>query len=138
MVEKTHLAGLWPALYDPFRNVGRRMAELLAPASDASSDDNAYHISVELPGVREDDIDVSVHDGVINVTGEKKSEREEKGDTWFFSERQFGSFSRVFRLPADADGSKIDAKLKDGVLEITVPKMSPEKDGAKKVKISKG
>lgn len=138
MVEKTHTAGLWPALYEPFRNMGTRVAEWLAPASDASSDDSAYRISVELPGVSEKDIDVSVHDGVVSVKGEKTSEREEKGDTWFFSERQYGSFSRSFRLPADADGDKIDAKLKDGVLQITVPKNAPDKPKARKIKIGKG
>ncbi|VAV96406.1 Heat shock protein Hsp20 [hydrothermal vent metagenome] len=138
MVEKSHMSGLWPALYEPFRNMGTRMAEWLAPASDASSDDDAYRITVELPGVSEKDIDVSVHDGVVSVKGEKTSEREEKGDTWFFSERQYGSFSRSFRLPADADGDKIDARLKDGVLEITVPKNAPDKPKARKVKIGKG
>ncbi len=138
MVEKTHISGLWPALYEPFRNMGTRMAEWLAPASDASSDDDAYRITVELPGVSEKDIDVSVHDGVVCVKGEKTSEREEKGDTWFFSERQYGSFSRSFRLPADADGDKIDAKLKDGVLSIKVPKNAPDKPKARKIKIGKG
>lgn len=137
MVEKSHTAGLWPAFYEPFRNMGSRMSEWLAPASDASSDENAYRISVELPGVEEKDIDVSVHDGVVSVKGEKSSQREEKGDTWFFSERQYGSFSRSFRLPADADGDKIEARLKDGVLDISVPKNAPDKPEVKKVAIKK-
>ncbi|SLN32747.1 Spore protein SP21 [Roseovarius litorisediminis] len=140
MVEKsqTHSTGLWPSIYEPFRSLGTRMADWLAPASDASADDNAYRITVELPGVDEKDIDVQVHEGVVSVTGEKSEEREEKGDTWFFSERQFGSFSRSFRLPADADGEKVDASLKDGVLTISVPKTKPKLPEAKKVKISKG
>jgi len=98
MVEKTHTAGLWPALYEPFRNMGTRVAEWLAPASDASSDDSAYRISVELPGVSEKDIDVSVHDGVVSVKGEKTSEREEKGDTWFFSEWSCPAYVPVSQL----------------------------------------
>lgn len=138
MVEKSHTAGFWPSLYEPFRNVGTRMAEWLAPASDASADDAAYHITIELPGVEEKDIDVSVHDGVVSVKGEKTTEREEKGETWFFSERQFGSFSRSFRLPGDADGDKVDAQLRNGVLTILIPKSQPQVAQAKKVKINKG
>lgn len=138
MVEKSLSTGLWPSFYEPFRSFGTRVAEWLSPASDASADENSYRISVELPGVEEKDINVSVHDGVVTVKGEKSSEREEKGDTWFFSERQFGSFSRTFRLPVDANGDKIDAKLKDGVLSLSVPKHSPKAPEATKVKISKG
>lgn len=138
MVEKSHTAGLWPSFYEPFRNIGTRMSEWLSPASDASADENAYRISMELPGVEEDNIDLAVHDGVVTVKGEKSSEREEKGDTWFFSEREFGAFSRTFRLPPDADGDKIKASLKDGVLSIEVPKQSPQATKGKTVKISKG
>ena len=76
---------------------------------------------------------------MVTVKGEKKTSREEKGDTWYFSEREYGSFSRTFRLPADADENGVKADLKDGVLTIMVPKLSPEKGtGSKKVQISKG
>lgn len=136
MVEKT-TSGLWPSLYDPFRTWGQRLTEFLSPASDAKLQDDAYHITVELPGVEEKDMDLTVHDGVVTVQGEKKTEREEEGDTWYFSERQYGSFSRSFRLPPDADDTKVDAKLKDGVLTITVPKSEPKAQGAKKVEIKK-
>lgn len=138
MVEKTHTSGFWPSLYDPFRQVGSRIAEWIAPASEASVGDNAYTISVELPGVAEEDIDVSVADGVLTLKGEKRTEREEKGETWFFSERQYGSFSRSFRLPPDADPSQISGALKDGVLTVTVKKQKASKPDATKVKISQG
>lgn len=72
------------------------------------------------------------------LTGEKLTEREEKGETWFFSERQYGSFSRSFRLPPDAEGDKVDAQLKDGVLRITIPKTTPERKNNGNVKIHKG
>lgn len=137
MVEKSHTSGLWPTFYEPFRHLGTRMADWLSPASDAKSDETAYRITMELPGVEEKDIDISVHEGVVTVKGEKSAEKEEKGDTWFFSERQYGAFSRTFRLPADADGDKIAADLKDGVLTLSVPKASPKVAEAKKVKITK-
>ena len=138
MVEKSYAAGLWPSLTEPFRSFGTRVADWLAPASDASTDGAAYRITMELPGVAEDDIDLSVHDGMITVKGEKSSSREDKGDTWFFSERQYGAFSRSFRVPADGQADKVEAQLKDGVLTITVPKKAPAEEKSTKVTISRG
>jgi HSP20 family protein len=139
MVEKSHTSGFWPSLYDPFRTIGSRIAEWVAPASEASVNDNAYTIAMELPGVAEDDIHLTVEDGVVTVTGEKKTSREEKGESWYFSERQFGSFSRSFRLPPDADEAAVKAALKDGVLTVTLPKRAPSApEGAKRVPIERG
>jgi HSP20 family protein len=138
MVEKSHVAGFWPQLYEPLRNFGTRVADWLAPASDASSDEAAYRITMELPGVEEKDIDLSVHDGVISIKGEKTATREEKGETWFFTERQYGSFSRSFRLPPDADGEKVEAHLKDGVLSVTIPRRDSAAPEGRKVAIKRG
>ena len=107
MVEKSHTSGFWPSLYDPFRQMGERVREWLAPASEASGSDNAYTITVELPGVEEKDIDLSVDDSVVTLKGEKRTEREEKGETWFFSERQYGAFSRSFRLMVESESLKV-------------------------------
>lgn len=137
MVEKTPLSTFWPSLYDPFRQFGSKLADWVAPAAAASSSDNAYTISIELPGVNEDDISVTAENGMISIKGEKKTEREEKGDTWYFSERQFGSFQRSFSMPADADEAAVNATLKDGVLTVTVPRKAPKAKEAKKVKISR-
>ena len=137
MVEKTPASTFWPSFYEPFRNFGTRLSDWLAPASEASSDEKAYRIAIELPGVEEKDIDVTVDEGMVTVKGEKKEEREEKGDTWYFSERQYGSFSRSFRLPADADQGKVSADLKDGVLTLTVARTAPELAKTRKVPIGK-
>lgn len=139
MVEKSLASSFWPSFYEPFRNLGARVAEWLAPASEASSDDTSYRIALELPGVEEKDMEITVAEGLVTVKGEKKSAHEEKGDTWYFSERQYGSFSRSFRLPADADGSKVAAALKDGVLTLTVARQT--RDGgatARRVPIGRG
>lgn len=137
MVEKSHTSGFWPSLYDPLYQLGERVSEWLAPASEASGDDDAYRIAVELPGVEESHIHLSVEDGVVLLKGEKRTEREEKGEAWYFSERQYGSFSRSFRLPPDAIGEQVDAQLKDGVLTITIPKAAPKKQETAKVEIRK-
>ncbi len=138
MVEKTPLGTFWPSLYEPFRQFGGKLADWVAPAAEASSGEDAYRITMELPGVAEDDIRLTVENGVVAVRGEKKTEREEKGDTWYFSERQYGSFQRSFRVPADADEAKVSADLKDGVLTITVPRRAPAEQGGKRVQITKG
>ena len=138
MVEKSHASGFWPSLYDPLRQMGERVKDWLAPASEASGTDNAYTITVELPGVAEEDIDLSVESDVVTLRGEKRTEREEQGKTWFFSERHYGAFSRSFRLPQDAKSDEVDAHLKDGVLTITVPKTAPNKSKSGKVEIRKG
>ncbi len=138
MVEKTHTGGFWPHLYDPLRQAGARLAEWVAPASEAAGREDAYRISVELPGVAEKDIELSVEDGVVTLKGEKRTEREETGETWFFSERQYGAFSRSFRLPPDADAAKVDAALKDGVLTVTVPKQANTPPESAKVAIRSG
>ncbi len=137
MVETNQSAGLWPHLTSPLRNFGTRLSEWLSPASDASSDEAAYRISVELPGVSEEDVDLSIDGGVLIVSGEKTTTREDKGDTWFFSERQYGSFRRSFRLPADADDAAVTAHMKDGVLQITVPRRAPDASTGRKIQVKR-
>ena len=136
MVESATPGGLWPSIYQPFARAGARLGEWLSPASEASSNESNYCISVELPGVAEEDVTLDVHDGVVTLKGEKREHTEKKGENWFFSERSYGAFSRSFRLPADADGDKAEATLKDGVLTIDVPRL-PADAGRKSVKISK-
>jgi HSP20 family protein len=138
MVESSHTAGRWPALYEPFRNFGQRVADWVAPRSDASVGEDAYEINIELPGVNPEDVDVSVHQNLLKVKGEKKSEREETGKDFFFSEREFGSFERSFRLPSDADPAKIEATFTDGVLKLRVARVVEKEPEATKVKIKRG
>ena len=138
MVEKSHTSGGWPSVFEPFRTMGRQVADWFAPASEASVNGDGYRVVMELPGVEDKDIDVSVHDGVLTVKGEKRSSREEKGETWYFSERQYGAFSRSFRLPPDADEGAVSADLKDGVLTVTVVKSAPASPEAKRIEVRKG
>ena len=137
MVERPLSSGLWPQMWEPLRNFGTRVGDWLSPASEASADTKDYRISLELPGVDEKDIDITVNAGVVTVKGEKKTSREEKGETWYFSERQYGAFSRSFRLPSDADETAVKAELKKGVLTVTVPqKVLAAEKGGKKVAIA--
>lgn len=135
MVEQLHTAGWWPSIYEPLRSFGQKVAEWVAPRSDASSVEDSYEINVELPGVKPEDVDVSVHGNNITVRGEKHFEREEKGRTFFFSEREYGAFQRTFRLPGDADNDNIDAEFRNGVLCLKIARNTTKQPTGKKVKV---
>ena len=143
MVEKSHTAashdtGFWPQIMDPLRSAGEKIANFFAPSADAASTESVYEINVELPGVADEDIVVELHDNVLVVKGEKRFEHEEKGKTYYFSERRFGSFHRSFRLPEDVDADKVSADFTDGVLKILVPKRTPASTKARKIEVRKG
>ena len=138
MVEKSGNDPFWPSLFERLRALGTRVANWFSPAAEASGEKGAYRIAIEVPGVAEGDIHLSIEQGVVTVRGEKRAQREEAGETWFFSERQFGAFSRSFRLPPDADEGGISARLADGVLEITLPRrvLPDAEGGARRIPIS--
>lgn len=138
MVESSHTAGLWPSLYEPFRALGHRMADFFAPASEAGSDETVYEIDLELPGVAQGDIEISVGDNVLTVKGEKRSAREERKGAVYFSERHYGAFQRSFRLPEDAEAGQVDASFKDGLLMLTIPRRRPEPPKQQKITIRGG
>ena len=125
----------WAHFLDPLRTVGHKISDFFSPTSEAAGDDNAYTILVELPGVGEDDIDVSVHENRLMISGEKTMEREEKNKTYYFSERSYGRFQRTFKLPADADHEKIYASYKDGILTIKVAKLAEKQPAARQIPI---
>jgi HSP20 family protein len=135
MVEKGQGPGWWPDFFEPLRQATERAAEWFSPRSDAAKEGETYTINLELPGVKREDIDISVHDGMLSVTGEKKAERKEEREGYFFSERQYGRFQRSFRLPPDVDEESIKAEFTDGVLSISVPKKALEAPKAKKIEI---
>ena len=135
MVEKSHTAGWWPNLYEPFRQIGERVADWFAPKSEASMLQDYYEISIELPGVKVEDVDISMKENTLIVRGEKRSERQESGQSFYFSEREYGAFQRAFRLPTDADTDKVDATFKDGVLTLRVAKQSSNEPTPKKIEI---
>ena len=105
----------------------REAATRYAPPMDIAERDDAYAITVELPGTNKDDVTVEVHEGVLTIRGEKRSEREEKNEQRHYVERTYGSFSRSFRLPANADEGRVNAAFKDGVLTIEIAKTEEAK-----------
>ncbi len=138
MVEQSHTAGWWPQLYEPLKGLGEKVADWFAPRSEASALQDCYEIDLELPGVKPEDIDIQLQDGQLTVKGEKRFSREEKGRSFFFSERQYGAFQRSFRLPADADNDQIAASFCDGVLMLKVPKSGGGGGNARKIEVRSG
>jgi len=95
----------------------------LAPPVDVREDSHEIALSVELPGVRPDDVEVTSDNGMLTVRGHKSAERKEgDGTEYHLVERSYGSFTRSFRLPKGVDDSKITATFANGVLDVHVPK----------------
>jgi HSP20 family protein len=131
---------LWPSFPRVFddRSLfgGRPSFSVPTPAMDVSEDADAYKLSAELPGMHEGEIDVTVTDGTLTLTGEKKQEKEQKDKSYYLSEREYGSFKRSFTLPEGIDADKISAEFAKGVLTITLPKRQEAKAAPKKVQVN--
>ena len=115
------------AFRDFFRNMLRPIPydlEATAPESrlDLKETDKAYNVHAEIPGVKKEDIEVSIDGNVVSIRAEVKQEKEEKGETMLRSERYYGSVARSFTLATDVDEKTATASYTDGVLELTLPK----------------
>jgi len=106
------------------------------PSINVKETEDAFEVSAEVPGLKPEDIKVEYDDGVLTLSGEKKEEREEEQGNYHVIERRFGSFSRSVRLPKDVDVEKLQAKHKDGVLTVTLPKST--KNAAKTIEVKAG
>ena len=95
---------------------------MLVPAVEMTETKGTYKVSIEVPGMNAADIEMHVRDGAIFISGEKKERREEEEKGYSYSERSYGSFERRIELPQGSDEKGVKAKIRDGVLEITVPK----------------
>jgi HSP20 family protein len=98
-----------------------------APLADISEDDKEYIIKTELPDVKKDEVKVTVENGVLTISGERKFEKEEKNKKYHRIERAYGTFVRSFTLPDDADPNKVKAEFKDGILTVHLPKSESAK-----------
>jgi HSP20 family protein len=107
-----------------------------APSVDIIEDEKEWLVKAELPEVKKEDVKVSVEDGVLTITGERKLEKEEKNKKYHRIERSYGNFLRSFTLPDGADGSKVNAEFKDGVLKVHLPKGEKAKPKTIEVKTS--
>jgi len=105
------------------------------PSVDVSETDNEIHVSAELPGMEEKDIDVSLSGNHLIIRGEKKTEKEKKDKQYYRKESSYGSFHRSIPLPTEVEEDKIEATFKKGVLKIDLPKSQEARKGRKKIEI---
>jgi HSP20 family protein len=135
-------------VFDPFRelqDIERRIGAVLqankpiqkvetfTPAVNEKVDEKGYYLEIDLPGVKKENIEISVNDGVLTISGERKLEKKEEGENYTRIESFFGRFERAFKLPTDADLDNIEAKYEDGVLKVFIPKK--QKPEGKKIEI---
>ena len=107
-----------------------------APSVDITEDDKEYLVKADLPEVKKEDVKVTVENGILTITGERKFEKEEKDKKYHRIERSYGNFLRSFTLPDGADGTKVSADFKDGVLKVHLPKTEKAKPKAVEVKVA--
>jgi HSP20 family protein len=101
---------------------GDRLMQMYEPVADIAESEDAYEVTVELPGLKPENFNVEIKEGDLWITGEKKDERQEKGRNYRSVERRYGQFRRVISLDTAVDPEKIEAHYKDGVLTVHVPK----------------
>ncbi len=142
--------------YKPFRGAGevRRSVDLLStlmnnldisreesvlsqfvPAVNTREGEFAYHIEIDLPGISKEDIEITTEDNVLTISGERKLNEETKEEDYYKVESAYGKFTRSFTLPEKVDISAIQAESKNGVLEVTIPKLKEEETKPKKIEI---
>lgn len=107
-----------------------------APLVDITEDEKEFVIKAELPGLKKEEVKVTVEEGVMMISGERKVEKEEKTKKYHRIERSYGKFERSFTLPDKADASKVAAEFKDGVLQVHLPKTEKPANKAVEVKIA--
>ena len=106
-----------------------------SPEVDISQDDHEYLLKADLPEMKKDDVRVTVEDGILNVSGERKIETEDQKRKFHRIERSYGNFRRSFTLPDDADSTKVSAEFRDGVLKIHLPTTTKARSKALEVKV---
>ena len=107
----------------------------ITPRVDVSESDDSYDIAVELPGMTEKDIELTLSDDSLTLKGEKKSEREEKKKNYHVRERSYGSFQRTFRVPNGVDQNKVEAAYSKGVLNVSLPKTAVAKSNKRSIEV---
>jgi len=105
------------------------------PRVNTREGEDAYHVEIDLPGIKKEDIEITTEDNVLTISGERKMKDEVKEEDYYKVESAYGKFSRSFTLPEKVDVENIHAESKDGVLEVVIPKLKEEEKKPKKIEI---
>ncbi len=105
------------------------------PVVNTREGEFAYHVELDLPGIKKEDIEITTEDNILTISGERKYKDEVKEDEYYKVESVYGKFSRSFTLPEKIDVENIHAESNDGVLEVIIPKLKEEESKPKKIEI---
>jgi HSP20 family protein len=119
--------GRWSNLQEELDSLFESTVKSWAPALDVHEDKDSFVVRTELPGLKREDIEVSLHDSALIISGERKVEKVEAGVEVHRQERYYGKFQRSLALPTPVAADKIKAQYKDGVLTVTLPKVEEAK-----------
>jgi HSP20 family protein len=103
-------------------------SDVFIPKVNTREGEFAYHLDVDLPGIKKEDIQIDLKENTLKISGERNFKNEIKEEDYYRVETSFGRFSRTFTLPDDADTENIDASCDNGVLEVVIPKLSKPKN----------
>jgi HSP20 family protein len=109
--------------------------DLVMPDIDETEDDKAFHVSIELPGMDEKDVDITLSGRLLTIRGEKKEDEKTKGKDFYRRERNYGAFRRTLELPGEVDASKIEASFKKGLLRIELAKTKEAQEKVKHIAV---
>ena len=126
--------------YEPFADLAEarrgNIEQTFAPRFDVKETKDAFELHADLPGVREEDVEISLTGNCLCISGQRSQEEKRDGDNYYMIERSYGSFSRSFTLPDSADTEHINASIKDGVLSLHLPKRAESQP--RRVTLNKG
>ncbi|KAB2842339.1 MAG: Hsp20/alpha crystallin family protein [Melioribacteraceae bacterium] len=121
--------------FDDFPSFGMNFENSFSPRIDISEKNDKILVEAEIPGVKKEDLKITLQDNILTIKGEKKKEEESKDNNYYRCERSYGSFSRSFTLPAEVNTEKVDAKFSDGMLKIELKKIEPKKAQEKLIEL---
>jgi HSP20 family protein len=115
---------------------GLRADQTFVPACDVEEGEDHFLVTLEMAGIKKEDIKLEVNDGQLTISGERRHETRQKGEGHWYSERRFGKFQRSFALPAGIDANRVEANYQDGILRVMLPKAESSKP--RPIKINSG
>ncbi len=121
--------------FDDFTSHGLNFSDSFSPRIDISEEKNQIKVTAEIPGVKKENIKMTLQDNILTIEGEKKKESEQKEENWYRSERIFGSFKRSFTLPAEVDSENVDAKFENGILSVVMKKLETKVQSEKVIEL---
>lgn len=127
---------MWEKIGQHHHGIAGRAGSGVPADTDLSEAENVLSYTLELPGMDENDVEVAIEAGRLAIRGEKRDEREETGANYVFKERRFGSFERVFALPANTEEDDVKASFSKGVLTVTVPCKAASGGGSRKIEVT--